>query len=139
MLIYALNGLGRSQLALQNLDLAARNLEEALELSSRVKDRGIALVVLAGVAELLDCLEKPQEAIELGSLVESNFAGWRETRNHALTMLEALKKSTTAAIYRRARERGRALDLWATVDRMSGGLHQITNKARQTPRRRGPR
>jgi predicted ATPase/DNA-binding SARP family transcriptional activator len=132
-LIYALNGLGRTQVALQNLDLARRYFKEALELSSRVKDKGVSLVVITGVAELLSCLGQAQEAIELGSLVENHFASWHETKKQILALLSSLKKSTTARDYRQAQKRGRSLDLWETVDGLVPVLETRENTAHTIP------
>jgi predicted ATPase/DNA-binding SARP family transcriptional activator/tetratricopeptide (TPR) repeat protein len=139
MLIYALTGLGRSQLAFQNLDLAGQYLGEALELSSRVKDKGIALMVLGGVTELLTCLRRPQEAIEVGSLVENHFAGWHETKNQMSTSLSSLKKSTTAGDYKQAQRRGGSLELWDTVDRLVVQLQKQKKRARAIPKQKGSR
>ncbi|HSL28386.1 MAG TPA: tetratricopeptide repeat protein [Anaerolineales bacterium] len=139
VLIYALSGLGKTQLARQHLEPARQEFQEALELSNRVRDRGIALVVLAGVAEFLARLEKSQAAVEIGSLVESHFASWRETRNHMSALLSALRKSMTATDYRRAEERGRLLDLWETVGRLIHDLQQGKKEARRTPHSKGSR
>ena len=126
-------------MALQNLDLAERHFEEALELSSRMKDKGIALVVMAGVAELLTCLGQPKEAIELGSMVENHFASWRETKHQMSALLSSLKKSTTAENYRQAQKRGRSLDLWETVDRLVLALNKQGNTASNIPVKKGHR
>jgi tetratricopeptide (TPR) repeat protein len=134
-LIYALNGLGKSQIALQNFNIAAQYFEEALELSARVKDKGIALVVLGGMAELFTCLGQPQEAIELSSLVENHFASWREIKDQMTALLTSLKKSSKVEEYRRAQKTGRSLDLWETVDRLVAELHQ--NKGRASLKRKG--
>lgn len=139
MLIYALNGLGKTQVALQNLDLAGWHFEEALELSRRVKDKGIALVVMAGVAVLLTGLGQPQGAIELGSMVENHFASWRETKHQMSALLSSLKKSTTAENYRQAQKRGRSLDLWETVDRLVLALNKQGNTASNIPVKKGHR
>ncbi len=139
MLIYALNGLGRSQVALRNLDLARRHFEEALDVASRVKDRGVALLVLAGMMEFFSCVGKLQEAVEAGSLVESHFASWRETRDQVSATLLSLRKSTTAEKYRRAQLRGQALDLWETIDRLLGDLNPEKRKARQAPNQKRSR
>ncbi len=133
MLIYALNGLGKTQVALQNLDLAEWHFEEALELSSRMKDKGIALVVVTGVAELFTSLGQTQDAIELGSMVENHFAGWRETKFQMSALLASLKKSTTAENYRQTQKRGRSLDLWETVDRLVLALKRRENAAHHLP------
>jgi len=137
MLIYALNGLGKTQVALQNLDLAGRHFNEALELSSRVKDKGIALVVMAGVAELLTSLGQAQEAIELGSMVENHFASWRETKHQMSALLSSLKKSTPAENYRQAQKKGRSLDLWKTVDRLVLALERRGNIVHNLPMKKG--
>jgi tetratricopeptide (TPR) repeat protein len=139
MLIYALNGLGKTQVALQNLDRAGWHFEEALELSSRVKDKGIALVVIAGVAELLTSLGQAQEAIELGFMVENHFASWRETKHRMSTSLASLKRSTTAENYRQARKSGYSLDLWETVDRLVLALKRQGSTANDRPVKNGQR
>jgi tetratricopeptide (TPR) repeat protein len=117
-LIYALNGLGKSQIALQNLSVAAQYFEEALELSSKVKDKGITLVVLGGMAELFTCLGQLQEAIKLSYMIQNHFASWRETKDQMTTLLTSLKKSSKAEEYKQAQKAGRSLDLWETVDRL---------------------
>lgn len=139
MLIYALSGLGRSHVALQNVDLAARSFAEALELSNRVQDRGITLVVLGRMAEFLSCLEQLTEAVELSSMVENHFASWRETKDQTAALLSALKKKTRAEEYRRAQKRGRSLDLWETVERLVNQLQKPANTAKTISRQKGLR
>ena len=139
MLIYALQGLGRSQLASQNFDVARRYFEEALELSSRVRDRGITLVALGGVAEFLTCLGQLQEAMELASMVENDFGSWRETKNQMSVLRSTLKKSMVANKFTQAQERGRLLDLWDTVDRLVIELQLQRTRSRATSKQRGSR
>ena len=134
-----MTGLGRSQLALQNLDLAGQYFAEALELSSRVKDKGIALMILGGVIELLACLGRPGEAIEVGSLVENHFASWRETKNEVSAYLSSLKKFSTAVDYRQAQKRGSSLELWETVDRLVVKLQKQKKRARVIPNQKNAR
>src|SRR5690349_10772719 len=132
MLVYALTGLGKSQLALQNMEPACRYFEEALDLSTRVRDKGVALAVLGGVTALLIRLGWTEEAIEVGTLVESHFASWRETKNQVSASLTSLKENTIAGKYEQARERGVSLDLWDTANQLVVKLQQQKNGAGAT-------
>jgi hypothetical protein len=87
----------------------------ALQYAFKTGDRGIVLVVLTGYTQFLYEKRELERAVQLGSLVESHYATWRETRDQAADLLAALKKSMTAEEFEEARRKGHALDLWETV------------------------
>jgi tetratricopeptide (TPR) repeat protein len=112
---YALNGLGRSEVGLQNSKAARQHFLEALQYAFKTGDHGIALVTLAGYAELLCQESAPDMAVQLGSLVSNHYATWRETRDSAARLLSALKKTMTADEFEQARKDGQAMDLQETL------------------------
>ena len=89
---YALNGLGRSELGLKDVPAARQHFLKALQYAFETGDRGILLATLAGYAELL-CQEGELDmAAQLGSLVNSHFATWRETRKLVSGLLDFSKE-----------------------------------------------
>jgi len=115
---YALNGLGRSELGLQNLTAARQHFLKALQYAFETGDRGILLVTLQGYAELLYQEAELEMAARFGSLVNSHYDTWRETRNLASSLLDSLQNAMPAAAFEQAQKTGQALDLEETV----GGL-----------------
>ena len=112
---YALNGLGRSELGLKNVMAAHQHFLEAIQYAFKTGDHGITLVTLAGYADLL-CQEGNLEmAAQLGSLVNSHYATWRETRDSVSSLLSSLKKSMTAAKFNQAQKRGQTMNLQETA------------------------
>jgi tetratricopeptide (TPR) repeat protein len=108
---YALNGLGRSELGLKNIEAARQHFLEALQYAFKTGDHGIALVTLAGYAELLCQEGDPDLAVQFGSLVSSHYATWRETRDLIASLLSALKKTMPASEFEQARKNGQAMNL----------------------------
>jgi hypothetical protein len=112
---YALNGLGKSELGLKNIGQARQHFMEALQYAFKTGDHGICLVALAGYAELLNLEGELDAAVQLASLADSHYAIWRETRDSISGLLAALKKTLTAAEFKRAQKNGQAMDLQNAV------------------------
>jgi predicted ATPase/DNA-binding SARP family transcriptional activator len=112
---YALNGLGRAELGLKNSGAARQHFLEALQYAFKIGDHGIALVALAGYAELLGQEGDPAMAVQIGSLVSSHYAAWRETRDAVTKLLSAMEKKMTASEFEQAQKNGQAVDLQETV------------------------
>ena len=112
---YALTGLGRSALGLNDPASAQKHLEQAARLTVRTMDKGIALVVILGFANLLASKRSQVRAAELGGLVQSHFASWHETKKQASSLLESLRTSLLRSKFDRAVERGCSMDVWETI------------------------
>lgn len=113
--VYALNGLGRSELGLNNIGTARRHFLQALEHALKTGDHGITLVALAGCAELLCQEGRSEEAVRLASLVNSHYAAWRETKDLTSALLSSLKGTMTAAEFNQAQNKGEAMGLQETL------------------------
>jgi predicted negative regulator of RcsB-dependent stress response len=120
-MVYALTGLGRSELGLKNIAAVGQYFREALQLAFKIMDPGITMVALAGYAELLRQEGKPESAIQVASLVSGHYAAWRETRDAASALLTALKKSVNTARFKQAQKKGQARDLQETVAALIAG------------------
>jgi predicted ATPase/DNA-binding SARP family transcriptional activator/TPR repeat protein len=114
-LVYALNGLGRSELGQKNILAARQHLLEAIQYAIKIADHGITLVAIAGYAELLYHEGSSELAVQLCSLVNSHYATWRETKDLISNLLSSLKKSMTATEFKQAQKKGKAMDLLETA------------------------
>jgi tetratricopeptide (TPR) repeat protein len=115
MIAYAVNGLGRSELALEHYAAAQKHLLEALEMALKSADRGIMLVVLAAYAALLFGRGRLETAAQLASLAADHVLTWHETRKQAEDLLALLKKSLPPRAFLLAQKQGSTLDLWETI------------------------
>jgi predicted ATPase/DNA-binding SARP family transcriptional activator len=114
-IIYALTGLGRSAMGLDDRTAAQKHLEQAASLTIRARDKGIALVVTGAFAALLASKGKSIHAVELAALVQSHFASWQETKKQASSLLESERASLPKSKFNQAVERGCSLDVWVTI------------------------
>lgn len=112
---YALSGLGKSELGLEDIETAQIHLRNALQHAFKTGERGIILFVLAGYTQLRYEERDLEMAVQLGSLVKSHYATWHETRDEVSRILVRLKKLMTAAEFEQAQKKGQALDLWKMV------------------------
>jgi tetratricopeptide (TPR) repeat protein len=114
---YALAGMARAALALKNIDAAQKHLSAGLQSASTIRDSGLALVLLAGCAQLYAQRGEIEPAFELSSLVAGHFAAWRETKTQATTLLNDLRAQTPdhpAAV----QEPGSTEDVWEMANRL---------------------
>jgi tetratricopeptide (TPR) repeat protein len=130
MIAYSLTGLTRAELGLQMIPAAKKHILDALRFAARTLDKGIALVALAGYAEVCQQLEKYDKAAEVASLVNEHFASWHETRKHAATLLESLRKQIPASKYMQYRNKGCKLELWACIRNSINELETETSASR---------
>jgi predicted ATPase/DNA-binding SARP family transcriptional activator len=130
MIAYSLTGLTRAELGLHIIPAAKKHILDALRFAARTLDKGIALVALAGYAEVCQQLEKHDKAVELASVVNEHFASWHETRKHAAALLDSVRKQMPADKYLQHRNKGCTLDLWTCV---TSSINELGTKA-TTPR-----
>jgi tetratricopeptide (TPR) repeat protein len=100
---YALAGLARAELALQQPDEAREYLYEALTKAQKYGTDGIMMVVLTGIAEVYAATGAPGKAHPLASLVIAHPMSWHETKARAQQVLAAtaehLSSSATAVMH----------------------------------------
>jgi tetratricopeptide (TPR) repeat protein len=130
MIAYSLTELTRAELGLHIIPAAKKHILDALRFAARTLDKGIALVALAGYAEVCQQLEKHDKAVELASVVNEHFASWHETRKHAAALLDSVRKQMPADKYLQHRNKGCTLDLWTCV---TSSINELGTKA-TTPR-----
>jgi predicted ATPase/DNA-binding SARP family transcriptional activator len=114
-IVYALTGLGRSALGLNDPASAQKHLERAAGLTIRTVDKGIALVVISGFAALLAAQGNSIKAVELAALVQSHYAGWQETKKQAGNLLESLRADVSKSKFDRAMKHGTSMEVWETI------------------------
>ncbi|MGW8226981.1 MAG: tetratricopeptide repeat protein [Anaerolineales bacterium] len=90
---YALSGLGRVEADLQDFDLALKYLSKSLDLSTKIDDAGLALLVLFTCAHLYAAQGKNGPAMEISSLVAGHFATWNEIKGQAAELSNRLRGS----------------------------------------------
>ena len=116
---YALSGLGRVEANLQDFDLALKHLSKSLELTTKIDDAGLALLVLFTCAHLYAACGNNESALELSSLVAGHFATWNEIKGGTAELSNQLKESMPDQ--NNPPETGRDLaELWSMV-------HQLLN------------
>lgn len=118
---YALSGLGRAETALNRMDAAQSIFSEALQWAKNTQERGIALVVLAGWAELLAASGRVERAVEVATIVAQHYASWRETRQQAAALLAAYSRSDY-----RPQAPVEGIDLWDVVKQVQADLPETT-------------
>lgn len=122
---YALNGRARSELGLNDIKSAASHFAESLTLGRKVHDPGIALAILAGIAEFHAQTGKKEKAVELGTFTFSHFASWHETKSQATSLLTQIKTKMLPRKFAEAQKSGTGLDLWRTVDEAIEDMHKF--------------
>ena len=118
---YALAGLGRTAVRLEEVDAARLNLAAALQSAQQTGDRGITLVVLARVAQFYAAIGETDSAVELATLVAEHPVSWRETRAQATTVLESITNLGTER-WAAAQSRGRQRQVWVTAAELQAAL-----------------
>lgn len=127
-LAYAWYGMGRASLGLDHVEMARHHFLEALQRARATGDRGITLLVLAGVAALFLASGESDRALELGTFVSEQPLTWRETREQVQALLASgieLLPEQQAALRAEARER----ELWPTVQELIDQLEQYVSGA----------
>jgi hypothetical protein len=94
---------------------AKRDLHSAFQYRLKALNQGILLVTKMEYAELFNRMRKYNTAVEFCSLVNDHFARRHETRTHAATLLDSLRRQMSAAKYAQYRKKGCALNLWTCV------------------------
>jgi predicted ATPase/DNA-binding SARP family transcriptional activator len=120
-MVYALTGLGRSELGLKSIAAVRQSFGEAFQLAFKIMEPGITMFALAGYTELLRQEGKLESAIQVASLVNNHYAAWRETRDVASALLTSLKKSITTTRFKEAQKKGQARDLQETMAALLAG------------------
>jgi predicted ATPase/DNA-binding SARP family transcriptional activator len=116
-LAYAWCGMGRASVGLEHVEMARQHFLEALHRARATGDRGITLLVLAGISSLFLANGDSERAFELGTFVVTQPLTWRETRTWLQTLLDAddrFPAEERAAAEKRARTR----ELWPTVQEL---------------------
>jgi tetratricopeptide (TPR) repeat protein len=117
---YALSGMGKCDLGLEKLQDAREHFLAALQYAFETGDKGISLATLSGYAELL-CQEGELEAAaRLGSLVDSHYATWNETRKMVSGLLSSIQNKIPPPDFQRAQKNGQEMDLHKTVGDLIG-------------------
>jgi DNA-binding SARP family transcriptional activator/predicted ATPase len=113
---YALAGLARAALALQQHDAAREYLYEALTKAQKYSADGIMMVVLTDIAEVYAATSAPEKAYPLASLVVAHPMSWHETKARAQQLraatAEHLSSSATPVVHT---ESG---SLWSVVEHL---------------------
>lgn len=94
--IYALAGLARAALALQQPDRAREQLSEALTKAQKHGDDGIVMAVLTGIAELFAATGLRERAHTLAALVIAHPMSWHETKARAQRINAAAAEQVSA-------------------------------------------
>jgi len=117
---YALAGLARAALALQQRDEAREHLGEALTRVRKFAVDGVLMLVLTGIAELYEATGAPEQAYELASLVVTHPMSWHETKARARRTLAATEHLVGPSAAQLAPiEPG---DLWPMVEQLQASL-----------------
>jgi tetratricopeptide (TPR) repeat protein len=114
---YAQAGMRVAAIALENFAAAQTHLSQGLISVSTIEDTGLALVLLAGCAQLYAARGEGEQAIDLCGLVAGHFATWRETKAQArmlLNNLQDLSPDDLAAV----QESDRTEDVWDMTNRL---------------------
>ncbi len=114
---------GNAAVAMEELSKAQAYLCQALDEDIRCRDWGHSLLTLVGIAGLFAKQRKQERALELLALVMSHRAAWQKSRDDALPLLSRLEIEFPRDVALAAQERGRGLDLEAT-------LAQVLNELR---------
>jgi predicted ATPase/DNA-binding SARP family transcriptional activator len=123
---YSLNGRARAELGLNDTKPAALHFAEAMTFARKVHDPGIALGILAGMAEFYAHAGKKEKAVELGFLITSHFASWNEVKAQATSLLAQMKNLVFPRAFAESQNKGTARDIWTTVDEVIDEVHQMS-------------
>jgi tetratricopeptide (TPR) repeat protein len=119
---YALTGLGRACSGSGNYARSRDYLKQALQRAKEADELGIALVALAGVADLLAATGEAEQAWDLATLVVNHHVSWRETKERAQAVLEALRGSLPVEPQVEFGEQAGTSNVWGEVDHLLSEL-----------------
>ena len=123
---YALTGLGRASSDSGNYTRSRDYFAQALKRVKEADELGIALVVLAGVAELYAASGEPERARDLARLIVNHPVSWRETKERVRTILESRPGSPLVERPVELREQAGTPDVWGEVDRLLGEMLKLS-------------
>jgi len=124
MTAYALNGLGRAQLYLNDLESAGAQMLGALNTVRKVHDPGITLTILDGLSEFHAKRESHERAALLSLFVWQHFATWNEIKARASQLTEALRQKFLPREFNELKKKAQSLDLWMVVDQELSGFKE---------------
>jgi tetratricopeptide (TPR) repeat protein len=110
--------LGNVSVALGDYREARINYHSAMEIGVASQNASLCLSVLAGSAAMYEPVGNAARAVELASVAQSHPKADPFTREMANNLLEELASKLPPEIFTAAQERGKALDLWNTVDEL---------------------
>lgn len=119
---YALTGLARAAILLQQYDDARSHLAEALQVVMALDEPGTLLAVVSAAATLHAALGHSEYAVELGALVTNHFATWREVKTEAAALLAELAAPLPSERFAALENSGRQRDLWQTAAELLNDL-----------------
>lgn len=111
---YALAGLARASMRMENLVQAKQQLACALDAARDTGDRAITLAALAVAAELLARFRQPFMALEVAIFVTSHPVAWTESRAQAEQVRESAE--LPAGKEAEAERHAQAHDVWSLVE-----------------------
>jgi tetratricopeptide (TPR) repeat protein len=122
---YALSGMGRVEADLQDFDLALKHLSKSLNLTTKIDDAGLALLVLSACAQLYAARGNHGPAMEISSLVARHFATWNEIKRQAAELSSQLNESMPDQNNQPEIEKNPS-ELWSMVHRLLNSVFKPT-------------
>jgi tetratricopeptide (TPR) repeat protein len=119
--------LGDLAVILGNQREAERRHQAALEIGASLQDSDLCLDILAGSVGRYELAGDVVRAVELAALVEAHPETYIYTREKVTQSLEKLAPMLEPETFQAAKEHGKGLDLWGTVNALlaeSGGPGQ---------------
>ncbi len=114
--------LGNVSVALGDYGEARINYHSAMEIGAASHNASLCLSVLAGSAAMYEPVGNAARAVALATVAQSHPQADPFTRERAKKLLDELSAKLPPEIFTEAQERGKALDLWETVDELLGEL-----------------
>ena len=114
---YALAGLGRAAIGLGQVEMAREHFVEALQTVTATRDRALALVVLAGWANIYAVTGEAEASAEICALVAGDFAAWNETKAQVSAVQGSLQ-GLSASRLKTAQKGGEGGDPWEFIQRL---------------------
>jgi predicted negative regulator of RcsB-dependent stress response len=109
---------GDLALAMGNFTEAWSNYCAALDFLAASQNAGLCLLIIAGLAEMYEKAGIIERAVELAALTQSHPEAGLLARERGKNLLDELGEKLPTEIFTEAQERGKGLDLWATVDEL---------------------
>jgi predicted ATPase/DNA-binding SARP family transcriptional activator/pimeloyl-ACP methyl ester carboxylesterase/tRNA A-37 threonylcarbamoyl transferase component Bud32 len=119
---YALTGVARAAILLQQYDDARSHLAEALRIVGALDEPGSLLAVLSAAAALQAALGNDEYAAELSVLVANHYATWREIRKETETLLAAIAETLPPDRLTAVANKGRQRDIWQAAEELMNEL-----------------